>query len=58
VCKATLEMVLAKVGPGIRFNEQKGDARPCFRTPANLGLEGIVSKRKDFAYRSGPIGSK
>jgi hypothetical protein len=30
VCKATLEMVLAKVGPGIRFNEQKGDGETVF----------------------------
>ena len=28
-------------------------ARPCFGTPCKLGLEGIVSKRKDSPYRSG-----
>jgi ATP-dependent DNA ligase len=28
-------------------------ARPCFAIPCELGLEGIVSKRKDSMYRSG-----
>jgi ATP-dependent DNA ligase len=27
--------------------------RSCSTTPARLGLEGIVSKRKDSRYRSG-----
>ena len=41
--KATLEIILAKAGAGIRFNEHiQGD-----------GAEVIVSKRKDSAYRSG-----
>jgi bifunctional non-homologous end joining protein LigD len=52
--KATLEMILAKAGPGIRFNEHmKGDGETVFRHACKLGLEGIVSKRKDSAYRSG-----
>jgi bifunctional non-homologous end joining protein LigD len=38
--KVTLEMILAKTVPGIRFNE-------------HMEGEGIVSKRKDSAYRSG-----
>ena len=44
--KATL-VCLAKAGDGLRFNEHmQGDA-------SKLGLEGIVSKRKDSPYRSG-----
>ena len=43
VRKATLASVLAKARPGIRFNEHA----------CKMGLEGIVSKRKDSAYRSG-----
>jgi bifunctional non-homologous end joining protein LigD len=59
--KATLEMILAKAGAGIRFNEHMdGDGETVFRHACKLGLEGIVSKRKDSAYRSGarPIGSR
>jgi bifunctional non-homologous end joining protein LigD len=52
--KATLEMMLAKAGPGIRFNEHmEGDGETVFRHVCKLGLEGIVSKRKDSPYRSG-----
>jgi bifunctional non-homologous end joining protein LigD len=52
--KATLEMMLAKAGPGIRFNEHmEGDGETVFRHACKLGLEGIVSKRRDSAYRSG-----
>jgi bifunctional non-homologous end joining protein LigD len=52
--KATLEIILAKAGPGIRFNEHmEGDGETVFRHACKLGLEGIVSKRKDSAYRSG-----
>ncbi len=46
--------VLAKAGPGIRFNEHiEGDGETVFRHACKLGLEGIVSKRRDSAYRSG-----
>jgi bifunctional non-homologous end joining protein LigD len=46
--------VLAKAGPGIRFNEHiEGDGATVFRHACKLGLEGIVSKRKDSPYRSG-----
>jgi bifunctional non-homologous end joining protein LigD len=31
----------------------KGDGEAIFRHACKLGLEGIVSKRKDSAYRSG-----
>jgi bifunctional non-homologous end joining protein LigD len=52
--KATLEMMLAKVGPGIRLNEHmEDDGETVFQHACKLGLEGIVSKRKDSAYRSG-----
>jgi bifunctional non-homologous end joining protein LigD len=52
--KGTLEMILAKAGWGIRYNEHmEGDGETVFRHACKLGLEGIVSKRKDSAYRSG-----
>jgi bifunctional non-homologous end joining protein LigD len=52
--KATLEMILTKAGAGVRFNEHmEGDGVIVFRHACKLGLEGIVSKRKDSAYRSG-----
>jgi len=52
--KATLEMILAKAASGIRFNEHmEGNGETMFRHACKLGLEGIVSKRKDSAYRSG-----
>ena len=52
--KATLEIVLAKAGAGIRFNEHMdGDGETVFRHACKLGLEGIVSKRKDSRYRCG-----
>ncbi len=52
--KATLEMILAKAGLGIRFNEHmQGDGETVFRHACKLGLEGVVSKRRDSAYRSG-----
>jgi CheY-like chemotaxis protein len=52
--KATLEMMLAKFGPGMRFNEHmEGDGETVFRHACKLGLEGIVSKRKDSSYRCG-----
>jgi bifunctional non-homologous end joining protein LigD len=54
VCKATLASILAKAGLGIRFNERiEGDGPSVFAHACKMGLEGIVSKRKDSAYRSG-----
>jgi bifunctional non-homologous end joining protein LigD len=54
VRKAALAKVLAKAGPGMRFNEHiEGDGPTVFAHACKLGLEGIVSKRKDSAYRSG-----
>jgi hypothetical protein len=55
VRKATLASVLAKAGPGIRFNEHLDydDGGAVFQHACKMGLEGIVSKRKDSLYRSG-----
>jgi bifunctional non-homologous end joining protein LigD len=54
VRKATLANVLAKAGDGIRLNEHiEEDGPTVFRHACKLGLEAIVSKRKDSTYRSG-----
>jgi bifunctional non-homologous end joining protein LigD len=54
VRKATLRSMLAKAGLGLRFNEHlKGDGPTVFAHACKMGLEGIVSKRKDSPYRSG-----
>jgi bifunctional non-homologous end joining protein LigD len=53
VRKATLASILVKARPGIRFNEHiEGDGPTVFAHACKMGLEGIVSKRKDSAYRS------
>ena len=45
---------MAKAWPDIWFNEHmEGDGETVFRHACKLGLEGIVSKRKDSPYRSG-----
>ena len=44
---------LAKAGASIRFNEHiEGDGPTVFAHACKLGLEGIVSKRKDPTYRA------
>ena len=54
VRKATLASIVAKAGRGIRFNEHiEGDGPTVFAYACKMGLEGIVSKRKDSVYRSG-----
>jgi bifunctional non-homologous end joining protein LigD len=54
VRKATLRSMLAKAGLGLRFNEHlEGDGPTVFAHACKMGLEGIVSKRKDSFYRSG-----
>jgi ATP-dependent DNA ligase len=55
VRKATLASVLAKAASGLRLNEhlEHEDGELVFRHACKLGLEGIVSKRKDSPYRSG-----
>jgi bifunctional non-homologous end joining protein LigD len=53
VRKAALASIVAKARPGIRFNEHmEGDGPTVFAHACELGLEGIVSRRKDSAYRS------
>jgi bifunctional non-homologous end joining protein LigD len=52
VRKATLTSILAKASPGIR-EHMEGDGPTVFARACKMGLEGIVSKRKDSAYRSG-----
>src|SRR5262249_40233159 len=57
VRKATLASIVAKASAGIRFNEHiEGDGPTVFAHACKLGLEGIVSKRKDSTYRSGRSG--
>ena len=55
VRKATLARVLARSAPGLRLNEhmEDEDGPLVFHHACKLGLEGIVSKRKDSPYRSG-----
>ena len=54
VRKATLELVLANAGLGIRYNEHiEGDAEDIFRHACKLKLEGIVSKLRRSSYSSG-----
>jgi ATP dependent DNA ligase domain len=54
VRKATLPSVLAKAAPGLRLNEHiEADGPTVFAHACKMGLEGIVSKRKDSPYRSG-----
>jgi len=45
---------LTKAGLGLRFNEHlEGDGPTVFSHACKMGLEGVVSKRKDSLYRSG-----
>ena len=53
VRKATLASIVARAGPGILLNEHTRGRRPVFAHACKLGLEGIVSKRKNSPYRSG-----
>ena len=53
--KAKLEKLLGKVPPGIQFSEHlEGDGAAIFAHACKLGLEGIVSKHREHAHRSGP----
>jgi bifunctional non-homologous end joining protein LigD len=53
--KALLERALARAEPGLRFNEHldNEDGPLVFQHACKLGLEGIVSKRRDSHYSSG-----
>jgi bifunctional non-homologous end joining protein LigD len=49
-----LRMALRGAGKALRFSEHlEGDGEAIFRHACALGLEGIVSKRRDGRYRSG-----
>ena len=52
---ATLRKVLRRTKGGIQYVEySEGDGAEMFKAICKLGLEGIVSKRIDAPYRSGP----
>jgi bifunctional non-homologous end joining protein LigD len=54
--KHALEKVLAGTHPKIapaEFIDQQDDGESVFRHACELGVEGIVSKRRDAPYRSG-----
>ena len=52
--KATLASVLRRAASGLRLNEHiEADGSTVFAHACKMGLEGIVSKRKDSPYRSG-----
>jgi bifunctional non-homologous end joining protein LigD len=53
--RATLRSLLKKSKPGIQLSEhlEGADGDAVFHHACAMGLEGIVSKRKDSAYRSG-----
>jgi bifunctional non-homologous end joining protein LigD len=55
VRKATLASLLSRASSGLRFNEHldEKDGPLVFAHACKLGLEGIVSKRRDSRYRSG-----
>ena len=51
--KGKLEKILGRT-QGMRFSEHlDGDGETIFKHACKMGLEGIVSKRRDFPYRSG-----
>src|SRR5215211_3867774 len=52
--KAKLQGLLAKADPiRLQFIEHTDDGAEIFRHACKLGYEGLVSKRRDFGYRSG-----
>jgi bifunctional non-homologous end joining protein LigD len=52
--KTELERILRKATPGIRYTEHlTSDAPAMFASACKMGLEGIVSKRRDSRYQSG-----
>jgi bifunctional non-homologous end joining protein LigD len=54
VRKTTPTSLLARAEPGLRFTEHiEADGLDAFNHACKLGLEGIVSKRKESRYRSG-----
>jgi bifunctional non-homologous end joining protein LigD len=55
VRKATLVSLLSRAATGLRFNEHvdEEDGPLVFAHACKLGLEGIVSKRRNSPHRSG-----
>ena len=54
VRRTTLRSLIKHAGPGIRLSDHiEGDGMAAFRHACRMGLEGIVAKRRDKAYRSG-----
>jgi ATP-dependent DNA ligase len=55
VRKSTLASLLSRTGPGLRLNEhlEHEEGVVVFNHACRMGLEGIVSKRKDSRYISG-----
>ena len=51
--KATLASVLAKAAPGLVNAHIEADGPTVFAHACKMGLEGIVSKRRNSPYRSG-----
>lgn len=52
--KAKLAKLLAKADNCVRYNDHlEGDGSLIFTHACKLGMEGIVSKRRDFGYGSG-----
>jgi bifunctional non-homologous end joining protein LigD len=52
--KIRLRKLLARSRGGIVFNDHlEGDGATIFAHACKLGMEGVVSKRRDLAYRSG-----
>jgi hypothetical protein len=58
VRKETLAMLLSRAPAGVRLNEhlEHDDGPFVFHYACKLGLEGIVSKRKDLALQLRPLG--
>jgi bifunctional non-homologous end joining protein LigD len=53
--KAILRKVLQRTRRGIQYVEHtEGEGRQMFQAICKLGLEGIVSKKLNAPYRSGP----
>jgi len=56
--KTRLTKLLRRSADGIRLNEHMAsDGALIFKHACKLGLEGIVSKRRDMGYRSGRVKS-
>ena len=52
--RGRLRMALGDARKALRFSEHlQGDGEAIFRHACAMGLEGIVSKRRDCRYRSG-----